>query len=121
MPRATWKDVVLAESSATKIVEGNHYFPPDAISWEHLHPSEHRSVCPWKGDASYYDIVIDGETNPAAAWYYPAPKPAAAELTGYVAFWNGVSIERSLGEPSTWSKVRHWFKHRDSDDAAAAA
>lgn len=121
MPRAMWKGVVLADSSATKVVDGNHYFPPDAINWERFRPSEQHSVCPWKGRASYYDIVIDDETNPAAAWYYPAPKPAAADLTGYVAFWRGVTIERSLGEPSTWSRLRHWREHLDSGDDAAAA
>jgi uncharacterized protein (DUF427 family) len=91
--RASWKGTVLAESDDTVVVEGNHYFPPDAVRREHLQPSDERSTCPWKGVASYCDVVIDRERNPAAAWYYPQPKEAAAEITGHVAFWHGVTVE----------------------------
>ncbi len=94
MARATWHGAVIAESDATRVVEGNHYFPPDAVRSEHLAPSETHTVCPWKGTASYYDVVVDGQRNADAAWYYPDPKPAAAEIAGYVAFWRGVRVER---------------------------
>lgn len=92
MPTATWNGAVIARSDATVVVEGNHYFPPDAVAEEHLEPVDRTSVCPWKGTASYYDVVVDGERNPAAAWYYPAPKDAAAEIKDHVAFWNGVEV-----------------------------
>lgn len=92
MPRAIWKDVVIAESDRTEIVEGNHYFPADAVRKEYLAPSEKHTVCSWKGTASYYDIVINGDRNPAAAWYYPEPMDAAKKITNYVAFWNGVKV-----------------------------
>ncbi len=93
MPRALWRGVVIAESDATRVVEGNHYFPPDAVRREHLVDSALHTTCPWKGRASYYDVVVDGEQNAGAAWYYPHPKPAAAEIAGYVAFWRGVTVE----------------------------
>ena len=93
--RAVWNGVVLAESDDTVVVEGNHYFPPDAISWEYLESSERRSVCPWKGRASYFDIVVDGERNRAAAWHYPSPTPAAAQIEDRVAFWGGVRVEQA--------------------------
>lgn len=93
MVRATWHGAVLAESDDTVVVEGNHYFPPDALNREHLVPSHHHSICPWKGKASYYDVVVDGEINRAAAWYYPAPTPAAEDIRGRVAFWHGVRVE----------------------------
>jgi len=93
MPRAIWNDAVLAESDACIVVEGNQYFPPDAIRDEYFRPSETHTVCGWKGTASYYDVVVNGETNRDAAWYYPAPKPAAANIAGHVAFWRGVRIE----------------------------
>lgn len=93
--RAKWKDAVVAESDQTVVVEGNHYFPPDSVSREYLEPSEKRSHCPWKGDASYYDVVVDGERNTAAAWYYPDPKQGAIEIQDHVAFWNGVTVEDS--------------------------
>jgi uncharacterized protein (DUF427 family) len=92
MTKAVWKDTVLAESGETKIVEGNHYFPSDSIKHNHLRASTAHSVCPWKGKASYYDVVVDDDVNEQAAWYYPEPKPAAAEIKGYVAFWRGVQI-----------------------------
>lgn len=90
--KATWNGTVIAESDETVVVEGNHYFPPDAVRREHLADSSKHSTCPWKGEASYYDVVVDGETNPDAAWYYPAPKDAAAEIKDHVAFWRGVEV-----------------------------
>ncbi len=92
MPKAIWNDVVLAESDDTVVVEGNHYFPPDAINPEHFEDSSASSVCPWKGTASYYDVVVDGERNAKAAWYYPQPKDAASEIKDHVAFWKGVRV-----------------------------
>jgi uncharacterized protein (DUF427 family) len=92
MATAKWNGAVLAESDETVIVEGNHYFPPHSLHTEHFTDSPNRSVCPWKGTAGYFDVVVGGETNPAAAWYYAEPKPAAAEIKGYVAFWKGVSV-----------------------------
>ncbi len=93
MPRAVWKGAVLAESDETILLEGNHYFPPDAVVAGYLRPSSAHTRCPWKGTASYYDVVVDGAVNRAAAWFYPDPKPAAAEIAGYVAFWRGVRVE----------------------------
>ena len=93
MPRALWNDVVLAESDATVVLEGNHYFPPDSIEAQHFERSSQHSVCPWKGVADYYDVVVDGSRNRGAAWFYPAPTAAAAGIAGYVAFWRGVRVE----------------------------
>ena len=93
MVRAVWKGVVIAESNETVIVEGNHYFPPDTINRRYLDQSDRHSVCPWKGTASYYDIVVNGRRNKRAAWYYPSPSSAAAQITDHVAFWKGVTIE----------------------------
>ena len=84
---------MLAESDACEIVEGNCYFPPQSIKREFLRPSQTHTVCPWKGVASYYDIYVDGQINRDAAWFYPEPKPAAAQIKDYVAFWRGVTIE----------------------------
>jgi uncharacterized protein (DUF427 family) len=94
MPRAIWNGVVLAESDDTVVVEGNHYFPEESISWDHLQKSDHTSICPWKGTASYYSVVVDGQVNRDAAWYYPTPSAAAQEIAGRVAFWRGVKVER---------------------------
>ena len=91
--KATWNGAVLAESDDTVVVEGNHYFPPDSIKREHLRESETHTVCPWKGTASYYDVVVNGEVNKDAAWYYPQPKDAAKEIKDRVAFWHGVKVE----------------------------
>lgn len=91
--RAVWNGVTIAESEETVVVEGNHYFPADSISRDHLRPSDTHTTCPWKGEASYYDVVVDGEANADAAWYYPEPLPAAAEIAGRVAFWKGVRVE----------------------------
>ena len=92
MPRAVWNGTVIAESSDTVVVEGNHYFPAENVKQEFLHPSETHTVCGWKGTASYYDIEVNGQVNPGAAWYYPAPKPAAQNVAGHVAFWKGVQV-----------------------------
>ncbi len=91
--RAVWNGAVLAESDETVVVEGNHYFPPGSLDQEHFQPSEKTSVCPWKGTARYFDVVVDGERNPAAAWTYPEPRKAAADLANHVAFWHGVRVE----------------------------
>ena len=93
MPRAIWNDTVLAKSDDTVVVENNHYFPMDSLDRDKFRSSDHRSTCPWKGEAAYFDVVVDGEVNPAAAWYYPDPKLAAAEIAGRVAFWKGVRVE----------------------------
>lgn len=92
--KAIWNGAVLAESDETIVVEGNHYFPPDSVDPETLKASSHHTTCPWKGQASYYDVVVDGQVNRDAAWYYPAPKPAAQQIQDYVAFWRGVRVER---------------------------
>ncbi len=93
MAKATWNGVVLAHSDATVMIEGNHYFPPDSVRWEHLARSDRRSLCFWKGLARYYTVVVDGETNPDAAWTYPRPSPLARRIKNHVAFWGGVRIE----------------------------
>lgn len=90
--KAIWQGKVLAESDITVIVEGNHYFPMSTVDREFFSESDKHTVCPWKGRASYYDIEVDGETNANAAWYYPDPKDAAAEITDHVAFWGGVQV-----------------------------
>jgi uncharacterized protein (DUF427 family) len=90
---AVWRDAVLAESDDTVVVEGNHYFPADALRREHFRPSETHTTCPWKGEASYYDLVVGDDVNRDAAWYYPHPKDAARHITGRVAFWKGVRVE----------------------------
>ena len=90
--KAIWNDVVLAESAETKVIEGNHYFPPDSINKAYFKPSATQSICPWKGTASYYTVEVNGKPNVDAAWYYPAPKDAAKEITNYVAFWKGVKV-----------------------------
>jgi uncharacterized protein (DUF427 family) len=92
--RAEWNGTVLAESDDTVVVEGNHYFPRESLAPELFSPSSRTSVCPWKGTASYYDITVDGDVNPGAAWYYPDPKPAADEIRDRVAFWRGVTVSQ---------------------------
>ena len=91
--KATWNGTVLAESDKTVVVEGNHYFPVDSIRKDLFVPSETKTVCGWKGTASYYTIEVNDKQNPDAAWYYPTPKDAANEIAGYVAFWKGVKVE----------------------------
>ncbi|MGI9086817.1 MAG: DUF427 domain-containing protein [Chthoniobacterales bacterium] len=90
--KATWHNTTLAESNDTVIVEGNHYFPADSLRQEHFAPSSTQSVCPWKGTASYYNVVVGDEANQDAAWYYPGPKEAAAEIKDRIAFWKGVTV-----------------------------
>jgi uncharacterized protein (DUF427 family) len=90
--KAIWNGAVIAESDDTVVVEGNHYFPPAALQADLLTDSSTHTVCSWKGTASYFDVVVDGQVNHDAAWYYPSPKDAAAEITGYVAFWKGVQV-----------------------------
>jgi uncharacterized protein (DUF427 family) len=91
--RAVWRDTVLAESDDTLVVEGNHYFPPDALRQEHFRPSETHTTCGWKGVASYYHVVVGDQVNRDAAWFYPDPKDAAKNIQGRVAFWKGVKVE----------------------------
>jgi uncharacterized protein (DUF427 family) len=93
MPKAIWNGAVLAESDKCEVVEGNQYFPPDAIKTEYFKESSTHTTCPWKGVASYYDVVVDGQVNKDAAWYYPQTKEAAKNIEGYVAFWRGVKVE----------------------------
>jgi uncharacterized protein (DUF427 family) len=94
MAKAMWEGAVVAESKQTIEVEGNQYFPPDAVKREYFKPSPHHTTCPWKGLASYYDLEVNGKQNANAAWYYPEPKPAAQQIKDYVAFWKGVKIEK---------------------------
>ncbi len=91
--KAMWNGAVIAESDDTVVVEGNHYFPAESVRRDVLLPSPRRTTCPWKGEASYLTIEVDGETNPDAAWYYPAPSRAAAAIKDRVAFWRGVRVE----------------------------
>ena len=94
MAKATWNGAIIAEApdSAVEIVEGNVYFPPDAVRRDYLRPSGTHTQCGWKGTASYYDVDVDGALNRDAAWYYPDPKAAARNIAGYVAFWKGVAV-----------------------------
>lgn len=92
MAQARWNGVVIAESDQTKVVEGNHYFPPEALKREFVQDSATHTVCSWKGTASYYDVVVNGAVNRDACWYYPACKPDAKHIEGYVAFWRGVEV-----------------------------
>jgi uncharacterized protein (DUF427 family) len=89
---ATWKGATLAKSEEIVTVEGNAYFPPESLNEAYFRPSSHRTVCGWKGEAHYYDVIVNGEVNPAAAWFYPDPKPAAEQIRGRVAFWKGVKV-----------------------------
>jgi len=93
MAKATWNGTVLAESEKTIMIEGNHYFPPDAVKREYFQQTQTHTTCPWKGVASYYSIAVNGEVNTDAAWYYPVPKDAAKQIANYVAFWKGVKVE----------------------------
>jgi uncharacterized protein (DUF427 family) len=94
MASASWNGVVIAESDNTIVVEGNHYFPRDSLNTEYFSDASERTSCPWKGIASYFDVVVEGQVNPGAAWYYPEPKPAASDIKDYVAFWRGVKVSR---------------------------
>lgn len=93
MARATWNGAVIADSDNTVVVEGHHYFPAASVKEGHLANSRLRTRCPWKGSADYFDVVVKGETNPNAAWCYPEPSAAAAQIAGHVAFWRGVAVE----------------------------
>ncbi|WP_018686650.1 DUF427 domain-containing protein [Actinokineospora enzanensis] len=92
MATATWNGEIIAESDDTVVVEGNHYFPIESVHQQFLRPSETTTECPWKGTASYYTLHVAGEDNADAVWFYPNPKPEAAEIRGHVAFWHGVDV-----------------------------
>lgn len=92
--RASWNNVVVAESDDVVEVEGNAYFPAESIKSEYFSKTETNSVCPWKGTASYYTLNVEGASNPDAAWYYPQPKDAATNIRDHVAFWRGVTVEQ---------------------------
>ncbi len=92
--KAIWNGAVIAESDDTVVLEGNHYFPETSLKREYVTFSNHRTGCPWKGQAYYYSLLVNGEMNTDAAWYYPEPKSAAENIKGHVAFWKGVKIER---------------------------
>jgi uncharacterized protein (DUF427 family) len=94
MPKAIWNGQVIAETDTFETVEGNIYFPPESVKREFFQPSDTHTVCPWKGTASYYTVAVDGRENRDAAWFYPDPKPAAANIKDHVAFWRGVTVER---------------------------
>jgi uncharacterized protein (DUF427 family) len=93
MPRAIWNGKVIAETERFETVEGNIYFPPQSLKREYFKPSQTRTICPWKGTAHYYTVVVDGQKSRDAAWFYPEPKPAAASIRDHVAFWRGVTVE----------------------------
>ncbi|MCU1547142.1 MAG: hypothetical protein JWO29_93 [Arthrobacter sp.] len=93
MAKAMWNGTVIAESDSTVMVEGNHYFPRSSVNAEFLTESSHSSVCPWKGTAAYYSLVVEGQKNQDAAWFYPEPKSEAAHIKDHVAFWRGVRVE----------------------------
>ena len=90
--KAMWKGVVVADSDATRVVEGNHYFPPESIDRKYFKDSKTTTNCPWKGEASYYTLDVDGTRNENAAWHYRTPKEAAAEIKNYIAFWRGIEV-----------------------------
>jgi len=94
MAKAIWGGKVIAESNDTLTVEGNQYFPPDAIKRDYFKPSAKHTECPWKGTASYYNVTVNGKTNADAAWFYPSPKPEAQQIQNYVAFWKGIRVEK---------------------------
>lgn len=93
MAKALWNGTTIAESDSTVVVEGNHYFPRDSVNAGYLADSSTHTRCPWKGKASYFDVVVDGQVNKDAAWYYPEPKQAAEQIKDHVAFWRGVKVE----------------------------
>ena len=92
--KATWNGQTIAESDSTVVVEGNHYFPRASVKAEYLKDSGTHTTCPWKGEASYFSLNVNGQENRDAAWYYPAPKDAAKQIAGHVAFWKGVEVQR---------------------------
>lgn len=91
--KATWNGATLAESSNTIVIEGNHYFPPQSVNRQYFQGSTTHTTCPWKGEASYYNVAVNDEVNKDAAWFYPEPKAAAAEIKDHVAFWRGVKVQ----------------------------
>lgn len=93
MPKAIWNGQVIAESDDTVVVEGNHYFPRSSVNPAHLKPSNTHTTCPWKGEASYHTLEVNGQQNPDAAWYYPQPKDAAKQIKDRIAFWKGVQVQ----------------------------
>ncbi|CDG81525.1 DUF427 domain-containing protein [Janthinobacterium agaricidamnosum] len=95
MPTASWNRAVIAQAADDdiKVVENNVYFPPSAVNQSYLQASSHQTTCPWKGTASYYNVVVDGKVNENAAWYYPQPFDAAKEIAGHVAFWRGIDVQ----------------------------
>ena len=90
--KAMWNGAIVADSDATRVVEGNHYFPPNSVNREYVTDSQTTTICPWKGKASYYTLDVAGAKNEDAAWYYPTPKDAASEIKDYIAFWRGVEV-----------------------------
>ena len=110
MVKAIWNGKVIAESDRTIIVEGNHYFPPADVKPGYLEPTASHTVCPWKGTASYYTLGVDGKENSDAAWYYPAPKDAAARIKGYVAFWHGVEVQADGPDARGRGILGGWLK-----------
>lgn len=124
MVRAHWNGAVIAESDDTVIIDGNHYFPAESVDEQYLVPSTSTTVCPWKGQASYYSVNVDGKLNRDAAWYYPSPSSAAKKITGHVAFWHGVKIE-DTGPSEPRRSLFDRFRRRPADvehghDEAAA-
>lgn len=93
--KAVWNNQVIAESDQTIVIENNHYFPKESANAAYLVPTDIHTTCPWKGQASYYSLMVDGKENQDAAWYYAEPKPAAAQIKGYIAFWKGVKVTNS--------------------------
>lgn len=110
MPKAVWNGVTLAESQDTVVVEGNHYFSPAALNREYFVESSHHTVCPWKGRASYYSIAIGDAVNKNAAWFYPDPSPAAAQIRDRVAFWKGVKVVRSDADVEEAGRQESWWR-----------
>ncbi len=121
MVRAMWNGEVIAESDHTVVVEGSHYFPPEAVDRKYLRSSTTESRCPWKGTAGYYSVVVASEENHDAAWYYPVPSPAARKIAGRIAFWRGVTVEQArpvpAGEPAGTPAAR---RPASEDDEAPA-
>lgn len=97
--RAEWHGEVLAESTVVRAASGHVYFPPDTVRWDHLESTDRQTICPWKGIADYYDLVVGNDRNANAAWTYATPLPGAQDLEGWVAFWGGVRVRRQVGDP----------------------
>lgn len=122
MARAIWNNSVLAEApdDRVQIVEGNVYFPPDTVHRQYLRASDSHSECPWKGTASYYDVVVDGRVNRDAAWYYPEPKQAAKDIANYIAFWRGVRVDRNrVDDPDRDSSATKYVAGEKRAESAA--